>query len=122
MPHPDEATSVRKHPSADSDGVETLWPSHAPAPPPPQQPPVQPPVPPMNPMGYGFGPPPPPPMGQGYYGMDAYQYQQYYQHYYQQPPPPSKPGVIGTEEAKKRLQAYAAAKTGGADGAEGASP
>merc|ERR1719464_2135934 len=45
MPHPEEVASVRKHPSADSDGVETLWPSHAPAPPPPQ-PPVQPPVPP----------------------------------------------------------------------------
>ena len=76
----------------------------------------------MNPMGYGFGPPPPPPVGQGYYGVDAYQYQQYYQHYYQQPTQPIKPGVIGIEEAKKRLQAYASAKTGGAEAGENQFP
>merc|ERR1719438_402927 len=43
--------------------------------------------------------------------MDPYSYQ-YYASYYQQQQVPPKPGVIGTEEAKKRLNAYAAQKSG----------
>ena len=44
------------------------------------------------------------------YGMDPYQYQ-YYAAYYQQQMAPQKPGVTkSAEEAKKRLNAYAAEK------------